>query len=256
MKRFLLGMVLVATCLGESPGARQLPECPDLVRALQDVMRADGRLRDFAQLARYRDENKAVSTTDTRVVFLGDSITDLWRDPRFGGFFSSEPYLNRGISGQTTSQMLLRFRQDVIALHPRVVVILAGTNDIAGNTGPMTDEEIEGNIASLCELAQAHQIRAVLASITPVSDYHRRPAAPPMTARRSPKRIIAINDWIRSYAANNHHVYLDYHAAMLDATGMLREDFSEDDLHPTAKGYAVMRPLAEQAIRRALARSQ
>jgi lysophospholipase L1-like esterase len=256
VKQILLGLVLSATCLAQSPGAQQLPECPEVARALQDVMRADGRLRDFAQLARYREDNKSVSGADARVVFLGDSITDAWRNARFGGFFPGQPYVNRGISGQTTSQMLLRFRPDVIALHPQAVVILAGTNDIAGNTGPMTNEEIEANIASLCELAQLHKIQVVLASTTPVSDYHFRPPGRPMTARRAPSRIIAINNWLRAYAKDNRHVYLDYYTAMLDNTGNLREDFSEDDLHPTAKGYAVMRPLAEDAIGRALAQSK
>jgi lysophospholipase L1-like esterase len=253
MKGTVLGVILSAMCLVQSPVAQRPAECPDLVRALQDMMRTDGRLRDFGQLARYRDENRGVSRADARVVFLGDSITDAWRSPRFGGFFPNKPYLNRGIGGQTTAQMLLRFRQDVIALHPEVVVILAGTNDLAGNTGPMTNDEIEANISSLCELARLHQIQVVLASITPVSDYHFHPPGQPMTARRAPSRIVAINNWLRAYATENQHLYLDYHTAMVDATGHLREEFSEDDLHPTAKGYAVMQPLAEDAVGRALA---
>jgi lysophospholipase L1-like esterase len=237
-------------------GAAQLPDCSELTRALQDLMRADSRLRDFAQLQRYREDNRDIAGAPHRVVFLGDSITDAWSRPQFGGFFPGKPYVNRGISGQTTPQMLLRMRPDVIALKPDAVVILAGTNDIAGNTGPETDEEIEGYLTSMCELAEANRIRVVLASITPVSNYHTRPPATPMTARRPPERILALNKWIKGYADAHHYVYLDYFTAMVDANGMLREDLSEDDLHPNPKGYAVMTPLAEAAIRRALGDSK
>ena len=252
-----LGLVLIATTVW-TPAAQQqqqqqqqqqLPDCQDLVRAMQAMMSQDARLRDWALLARYRDANKGVKP---RVVFMGDSITDAWVRPEYGGFFPGKPYADRGISGQTTPQMLLRFRPDVIALHPDVVVILAGTNDIAANTGPMTDEEIEGNLVSMCELAQASNIRVVLSSITPVSNYHGRPAVLPMTARRPPERILAINTWMKAYAAQHHHVYLDYYPAMIDQDGMLRAEFSEDDLHPNAKGYAAMAPLAEAAIQRAM----
>ena len=252
MKKTIIcvGLVLIAT--GWTPAAQpqqQLPDCPDLVRAMQAMMSQDARLRDWALLARYRDANKGVKP---RVVFMGDSITDAWIQPQYGGFFPGKPYADRGISGQTTPQMLLRFRPDVIALHPDVVVILAGTNDIAANTGPMTDEEIEGNLMSMSELAQASGIRVVLSSITPVSNYHGRPPAAPMTARRPPARILAINSWMKAYAAEHRHVYLDYYPAMIDQDGMLRAEFSEDDLHPNAKGYAVMAPLAEAAIQRAM----
>jgi lysophospholipase L1-like esterase/streptogramin lyase len=217
-------------------------------RPVTEAARAETRLRDFAQLQRYRDDNRAVASTPPRVVFLGDSITDNWGRPQFGGFFPGKPYVNRGISGQTLPQMLLRMRADVIALKPAAVVILAGTNDIAANTGPETNEEIEGYLSSICELADANHIRVVLASITPISDYHRRPPAPAMPLRRPPERILALNAWIRQYAAAHHHVYLDYFSAMVDAKGMLREDLSEDDLHPNAKGYAIMAPLADAAI--------
>jgi lysophospholipase L1-like esterase len=248
MKKMLLGL-LVAGAVVSTPSAQQAGDCPELARAMQDLMRADIRVRDFAELRRYHDDNR---TAKGRVVFLGDSITDVWGQPQFGGFFPGKPYVNRGISGQTTPQMLLRFRPDVIALHPEVVVVLAGTNDIAGNTGPMTDEEIEGNLTSICELAQANRIKVVLASILPVSDYHRRPPAPPMTSRRPPQRVDAVNAWMRRYAAEHHHTYLDYFTAMVDGSGMLRAELSEDDLHPNAKGYAIMAPLAEAAVQRAL----
>ena len=253
MKRLLAAAVIVVLSGVVAPAQEPTANCPDMARALQDLIRADVRARDFAELRRFRDENGGIKTADSRVVFMGDSITDLWRQPQFGGFFPRKPYVDRGISGQTTPQMLLRFRQDVIALHPAVVVILAGTNDIAGNTGPETDEEIEGYLTSMCELAQANGMRVVLSSITPVSDYHRRPPAPPMTTRRPPQRIAALNSWIRDYASSHHHVYLDYFTAMVDSAGMLREEFSEDDLHPNAKGYAVMGPLAEAAVEKALA---
>jgi lysophospholipase L1-like esterase len=185
---------------------------------------------------------------------MGDSITDSWQQPRFGGFFPGKPYVDRGISGQTTPQMLIRFRPDVIALGPKVVVILAGTNDIAGNTGPMTDEQIEANLASMADLAKANGIRVVFSSILPVSEYHVRPGDtnPPQTTRRPMARILALNAWMKNHAAANGHVYLDYFAAMIDARGLLRAELSEDDLHPNAAGYAIMAPLAEAAIQAAL----
>ncbi len=220
--------------------------------ALQEATRAQARLFDFAQLQRYRASNRATAAAPHRVVFLGDSITDNWQRPQFGGFFPGKSYVNRGISGQTTPQMLLRLPADVVALRPEVLVILAGTNDIAGNTGPETDDEIEGYLRAMCELAQANHIRVVLASLTPISDYHRHPPAAAMPIRRPPQRILALNAWIKQYAAAHQLVYLDYFTALVDAKGMLREELSEDDLHPNAKGYAIMAPLAEAAIRRAL----
>jgi lysophospholipase L1-like esterase len=183
---------------------------------------------------------------------MGDSITDSWPQPRFGDFFTGKPYVGRGISGQTTPQMLIRFRPDVIDLKPRAVVILAGTNDIAGNTGPIANEEIQGNLASMAELAKAHGIRVVLASILPVSEYHATPNAAPQTTLRPMNRIRAVNDWIKKYAAAERHVYLDYFSAMVDDKGLLREELSADDLHPNAKGYAIMGPLAEAAVLQAL----
>jgi lysophospholipase L1-like esterase len=185
---------------------------------------------------------------------MGDSITDYWPQPRFGAFFPGKRYVGRGISAQTTPQMVLRMRPDVIALHPKVVVILAGTNDIAGNTGPMTDEQIEGNLASMAELAAANGIKVVLSSITPVSHYHvANPNAVPQTTSRPLARVRAINDWMREYAAAHQHQYVDYFSAMVDEAGLLRPELSGDDLHPTAAGYAIMAPLAEAAIQKALA---
>jgi lysophospholipase L1-like esterase len=234
-----------------------LPSCPELAAAVQAASRNDVRLRDWPDLARYREANRALAAPgpgENRVVFMGDSITDAWPQPRFGAFFPGKPYIGRGISGQTTPQMLLRFRPDVVALRPKAVVILAGTNDIAGNTGPMTDEQIAGNLASMAEIAKANGIRVVFSSILPVSEYHVRPGdtAPPQTTRRPMARITALNAWMKDYAAANGHVYLDYVAAMADAKGLLRAELSEDDLHPNAAGYAIMGPLAEAAIQAAL----
>ncbi len=236
--------------------AAAVPNCPELARALSAVVRNDGRLRDWPDLARYRDANREIvppRAGETRVVFMGDSITDFWQQPRFGGFFPGKPYVDRGISGQTTPQMLVRFRPDVIALNPKVVVILAGTNDIAGNTGPATNDEIEGNVASMSELAQAHGIQVVLSSILPVGASHHRAddPQPPQTTVRPLARIVAVNERLKAYAAARGHVYLDYFSAMIDPAGTLRAQLSEDDLHPNAKGYAIMAPLAEAAIAKA-----
>lgn len=247
---------------GQAPAAPQPPRaaaapapvesCPELATALQALMRSDVRLRDWAQLARYREANRDLpppAAGEGRVVFMGDSITDLWQQARFGDFFARKSYVDRGISGQTTPQMLIRFKPDVIDLKPKVVVILAGTNDIAGNTGVMTNEEIQNNLASMSDLAHAHDIRVVLASVTPVSNYHvATPTSVPQTTARPMARIRALNDWIKSYAAEHGDMYLDYFSAMTDQSGLFREELSADDLHPNAKGYAIMGPLAEAAI--------
>jgi lysophospholipase L1-like esterase len=242
----------------QQPAVTATPSCPELATALTLLVRNDARMRDWAALARYREANRSLprpKTGEERVVFMGDSITDFWQQSRFGGFFPGKPYVDRGISGQTTPQMLVRFRPDVVNLEPKAVVILAGTNDIAGNTGLTTDEDIENNLASMSELASANGIRVVLASITPVSEYHQRPqGAAPQTATRPMSRIRAINTWMKQYTASKGYVYLDYFSAMVDEKGLLKEELSEDDLHPNVKGYAVMAPLAEASIAQALKR--
>jgi len=210
---------------------------------------AQDKLKDWPNLGRYRDANAQVqppAAGENRVVFMGDSITDGWghNDSRF---FPGKPYINRGISGQTTPQMLIRFRPDVIALKPKVVVILAGTNDLAGNTGPSTLEAIENNLTSMAELAKVNGIRVVLASLLPVCDYIK-----PQTARRPPEQIVALNDWMKDYTAKNGLVYLDYHSALLDDKKLFKQELTRDCLHPNEAGYAVMGPLAEKAIAVAL----
>ena len=180
---------------------------------------------------------------------MGDSITDVWPQERFGAFFPGKRYVSRGISGQTTPQMLVRMRPDVINLKPKAVVILAGTNDLAGNTGPMTLEMIENNLQSMADLAKANGIRVVLASVLPVSDYELRDGKPiTQTVRRPPERILALNQWLQEFAKSRGYVYLDYFSAMADAKGFLKDELSDDGLHPNAQGYTVMAPLAEAAI--------
>lgn len=229
----------------------------DCKEAEARVARLEARLSDWPALGRYRADNAKTATLGgrgVRVVFMGDSITDSWDDPKYGGFFPGKPYVNRGISGQTTPQMLIRFRPDVIALDPSVVLILAGTNDIAGNTGPTTLEAIEDNLTSMAELARANGIRVVLASVLPVSDYERGADGTPVvrTKQRPPDQIKALNGRMKKYAAEHKLVYLDYYSAMSDERGFLKDELSEDGLHPNAKGYAVMAPLAERAIEAAL----
>ena len=207
----------------------------------------DVRLRtDWAQLRRYQKENAALAQAPAdRVVFMGNSITDGWAK-FFPTQFPGKPYVGRGIGGQTTPQMLVRFRQDVVALKPKVVVILAGTNDIAGNTGPSTLEMIEDNLASMTEIAQANGIRVVLSSILPVFDYPWKPGLEP-----APK-IMAINAWMKDYAAKHHAVYLDYHSAMQDERHGLKAELGYDGVHPNEAGYRLMATLAQRAIEEAM----
>ena len=248
---FLL-ITLTGVLSGQTPSTTPVPPDPCLETKTQ-LTRLENRLKDWPALSRYHDANTKDATVAgavPRVVFMGDSITDSWDDPRFGGFFPGKAYFNRGISGQTTPQMLIRFRPDVIALHPKVVVIVAGTNDIAGNTGPMTNEAIEDNLVSMAELARANKIRVVFASITPINDYGKTREGKPIirSGQRPPERIQALNDWIKRYAKENKFTYLDYYSAMVDDKGYLRNELSEDGLHPNQKGYEIMAPLAERAV--------
>ena len=255
-KRRLMGSVIVVCAMlvlcGMTAAAQTPSPTPDCAELKTRLERAETRVNDWPALGRYRDDNKKVAPpakNEVRVVFMGDSITDSWDSPSMGGFFPGKPYVNRGISGQTTPQMLIRFRRDVIELQPKVVVILAGTNDLAGNTGPTTLDAIEDNLSSMAELATAHGVRVVFASLLPVSDYARRDGKTiTQTVRRPPDQILALNNWIKEYAKAHRHVYLDYFSAMVDGKGFFRDELSYDGLHPNQAGYAVMAPLAEAAI--------
>jgi lysophospholipase L1-like esterase len=202
-------------------------------------------LVDFANLARYRAEDLQLGAKDTpRVVFIGDSITELWK---LETSFPGKPYVNRGIGGQTSSQILLRFRQDAIDLHPSVVLILAGTNDIAGNTGPTTLAQIEGNLESMAQLARANHMAVVLCSVPPSVRYWWHPHLP-----NPAPRIAALNKWLQGYAAREHYAYVNYYAAMKDASGGFKPGLSADGVHPAPAGYAVMAPLAQAGIDEAM----
>jgi lysophospholipase L1-like esterase len=206
--------------------------------------------QDWPDLARYQAENAALPAAAPgvqRVVFFGDSITDAWgRSVSPGEFFPGKPYVNRGISGQTTPQMLVRFQQDVVHLHPAAVVILAGTNDVAGNTGPTTQQMIEDNFTSMADIAKQNGIKVVFASITPAFSYPWKPSIQPV------ERIRELNKWLQDFCSGNGFVYLDYYSEMADAKGAMLPGLASDGVHPTAKGYAVMAPLAEGAIAQAL----
>ena len=213
---------------------------------------------DYGRLARYAAANAALGAPkadEARVVFFGDSITDNWSKAGYGGFFPGRPYVNRGIGGQTTAQMLVRFRADVLELQPKAVVILAGTNDVAGNSGRVSVDAIEDNLATMAELATLHGVKVVLASLLPISDDKRDVKGAPLvrSTDRPPATLREINAWLAAYAARNGHVYLDYHSAVADAAGLLRSELTNDGLHPNEAGYAVMAPLAERAIAQALA---
>jgi lysophospholipase L1-like esterase len=248
----ILSVLLFAICAAAQPSPQQvtLPSSGysglDKYRASKIATYAN----DYGQLARYRDADAALQpppANENRVIFFGDSITDIWKlDDSFPG----KHYVNRGIGGQTTSQMLVRFRQDVIDLQPKVLVILAGTNDIAGNTGPISNEDIEANLSSMAELAKAHGISVILSSILPVNNY--TPESKEFFASRPTSRILALNKWLKEYCAANNLVYLDYFDSMVDDKGLLKRDLADDGLHPNQAGFTVMAPMAEKAIEETL----
>lgn len=258
MRRTLyLGFVIAFAAMGIYA---QTAPAPATITAdqLARLERAQNKLKDWPNLGRYREANSKIAPPakdEDRVVFMGDSITDSWK---LNEYFPGHPYINRGISGQTTPQMLIRFRPDVIELKPKVVVILAGTNDLAGNTGPATIASIEENLTSMVELAHANGINVVIASVLPVSDYNKNTEGKPIiqTGRRPPEKILDLNRWIKNYAAEKKLVYLDYFSAMADDKGFFKEELARDGLHPNAKGYEVMKTLAAQAIITALKKKQ
>jgi lysophospholipase L1-like esterase len=249
---FAAPVLLALTALAQQPAPP--PSIPstgfpglDEYRASRIAVYTD----DFGELKRYRDADAALTppaSAENRVVFLGDSITDYWK---LEDYFPGKPYLNRGIDGQTTPQMLVRFRQDVINLQPKVLVVLAGTNDVAGVTGPTHNEDIEANYASMAELARLHHIRVVFASLLPANNY--TDDAKESFALRPRERILALNTWLKNYCEKNGLTYLDYFSAVADEKGMLKRNLSDEGLHPNAAGYKIMAPLAEKAIARAIA---
>lgn len=208
-------------------------------------------MQDFGERYLYAPANAALPAPrpgEARVVFLGDSITDRWN---LAASFPARPYINRGIGSQVTAQMLLRFHQDVVALKPRVVVILAGINDVQGFLQQETPEQIEANWEAMADLADAHGIRVVFGSLLPVNDYS--DAAKDVVKERKPEELRALNAWLRAFCARRGHVYADYATALTDANGLMAAEFTQDGVHPLDTGYAVMTPIAQRAIDRALA---
>jgi lysophospholipase L1-like esterase len=249
--RIPLALLLAAAAWCQQPSAPQpaaAPQQPAIPGALQSVYQL---INDYGNTRRYAADNAKVSPPapgEERVVFMGDSITDGWgRNNNGSSFFPGKPYINRGISGQVTPQMLMRFYADVAAHKPRAVVMLAGTNDIGAGLGPVTLEFIENNLMAMADIARANNIKVIFASVMPVCDYHQ-----PQTARRPPERILALNQWVKQYTARTGAVYLDYFTAMVDEKGFLKAELTGDGLHPNAAGYEVMGPLAEKAIAQAL----
>ena len=253
----LASFLLASSARGQVAGSAPVAINPLYTAApaslsLDQVAAMQRQLADWPQLERYRADNARLAPPahgQERVVFFGDSITDAWGRAKGTKFFPGRPYVNRGISGQTTAQMVVRFRQDVIDLHPAAVVILAGTNDIAGNTGLATLPMIEDNFRSMTELAQASHIRVILASVLPASGYPWYPGLRPAGTIR------ALNRWLRSYAASSGATYLDYYTALANAQGGMDPRLARDGVHPTPAGYAIMAPLAQRAIEQVLARN-
>lgn len=205
-------------------------------------------MQDWPYLAKYQQENAMLAlpvSGENRIVFIGDSITEFW-SRELPVFFENKSYINRGISGQTTPQMLLRFRADVIALHPKIVVILAGGNDIAGNTGTATTKMITDNIFSMAELAKVHHIKVILCSVLPANFFYWNPKEKPA------ERIIELNRILKNYALLNEIPFVDYHSAMADEQQGLKLELSEDRVHPNTAGYQIMSPLIEKAIQQTL----
>ncbi len=251
----LAGALTASGLAAQEAGTLPEAKAPVAVQTVQVVVPAakmprDEQIKvDWPWLGRFKEADLALAAPaagEDRVVFMGDSITQGWKIEGPAGTFPGKPYINRGISGQTTPQMVLRFHQDVVNLKPKVVVILAGINDIAGNTGPMTLEETENNLAAMAEMATANGIKVVLCSVLPAFDFPWRPGLTPAS------KVVTLNEWIKTYAAEKGHVYVDYYSVMKDERGGLPVTLSHDGVHPLPAGYAVMAPLAEAGIQKAL----
>ncbi|MBI1760893.1 MAG: SGNH/GDSL hydrolase family protein [Acidobacteria bacterium] len=251
MRTSWLKFLLVVLVLGSLAAARVPQDCAATLAALEQQVEAQRKLLwDWAGLIRYGSENTEQPKPqpgENRVVFLGDDITERWGQGR-APFFPGKPYFNRGISRQTTPQMLVRFRQDVIKLKPKVVVLLAGTNDLASYTGPITQAMFAENVMSIVELAKANNIRVVLASLTPICDCYQK-----QSLLRPFGKIIGMNGWLKEYAAESGAVYLDYYSALAEGRN-LKKELTDDGVLPNDAGYAVMAPLAEAAIAQALSK--
>jgi len=253
--KLVIGLLLFSFLLNQIVLAQEVKsnDSIEIKKALEKEIKAKKAYEewlklDWPNLKRFRDDNTKIglpAANENRVVFLGNSITIGWIG-NCPEFFANRPYINRGISGQTTPQMLVRFRPDVINLKPKVVVILAGTNDIAGNTGPSTIEMIEDNLASMADLARANGIKVILCSILPAYDYPWKPGLKPY------EKIIVLNQWLKEYALNHGMIYLDYYSALVDSRPGMKFAYSKDGVHPNRDGYKVMEPLVEKAIAKAL----
>jgi lysophospholipase L1-like esterase len=252
MKRLLVGLGLgLSLCLPFCARAQFVQDFnppPSPCCLPRFVAQIADELQDWNQLGRYHQDDlrlEKATAAEGRVVFLGDSITDRWDLTKY---FPGKSYVNRGIGGQTTMQMVVRMHPDVIHLQPAAFILLAGTNDIAGNTGPETQEMVEDNIRALCELAASHNIKIILCLLTPISDYTKAK----QTVHRPPADLVNLNHWLESYARDVHAQVADYYSALVDDKGMLRDGYSDDGLHPNARGYELLAPVAEAAIERAL----
>jgi lysophospholipase L1-like esterase len=243
----LIIMLSIGLSVQAQDNVRRQPPTPEQMAAFRKAM--EERLRnDWAYLARYKDDNAEIGAPapgEERVIFYGNSITDFWINI-MPEFFTGKPYIDRGISGQTTPQMLVRFRQDVINLKPKVVVILAGINDINGNTGPSTNEMIEDNIRSMVEIAKANNIQVVLSSVLPCDSIYVRPDLHPA------ERVLLLNVWLQKYASENQCIYLNYFPGLANEKNGLKEEYTDDGIHPNKAGYEVMAPLADEAVKKAL----
>jgi len=248
MKVLVTAVLLVGMA---ASGQGQQATAPMVTISANELAAMKAKLADWPQLGHYRADNAALpppAAGENRVVFFGSSSTENWGHKYGSVFFPGKPYVNRGISGQTTPQMLVRFQQDVVALHPAAVVILGGTNDVAGNTGSMTLEMTEDNLRSMVVVAQANGIKVILASQLPVVDFPWNKGTHPAAA------LMALSAWEKEYAAAHALEYVDYYSVLVGPDGQMREGLSVDGVHPTAKGYALMAPVVEAAIDKAIGR--